>query len=204
MPSDPIDITSMTDKYAVTTWTSNEFDFTAPSGQVCRLRKLDPLSLIEEGILGQLDFVTSVVMNEHIPNAQMSTAQRIKAEREKSNKTDEQIAEEVSDASYKAMMEDPKKIGKLRDVVDRVACQAVAIPKVHPLPKGTEEDPRVDGLIYTDMISFGDKMAIFNAVMKGVKMLEQFREGSGEPVGPVASQPSVSRPAKRRTGVAKK
>lgn len=178
-------------------WASNEYDFQCPSGSWCRLQKIDPLMLIEDGLISQLDFITSVVVNEHVANAEMSTAQRVKAQRAQNGKTPAEIEAEVSEKAFSSMMEDPSKIGNLRQILDKVALKAVVIPVVHPAPKS--RDQREDGLVYTDMITFEDKMAIFNSVMQGVKALEQFREVPGETVGNVASEPDVQPVAKRRT-----
>jgi hypothetical protein len=177
-------------------WGSNEYDFKTPSGAWCRLQKLDPLSLIERGLLGRLDFISSVVLGEHIPNAEMSTAQRVKAQRAIADKTPEELAAEVESNSLKELMENPQRISQLREVLDEVAIQAVVQPRVHPVPKTA--DQREASLVYTDMISFGDKMAIFNSIMAGVNSLQQFREVPREVVGDVAPESGVRKPAQRR------
>lgn len=179
-----------------TTWTNRDFDFTTPSGSLCRLRKMDPLELVEAGLLEKLDFVTTVVSTVHIPNAKQSPAQRAKAQRAKAEKTEEEIERELTRKALDEVSKDPSKVGNLRRVLDEVACRVVVAPSVHPAPRRAAD--REDGLIYADMIPFNDKMAIFNAVMKGVKTAEQFREESGEPLGDVASEPSVSDAPKRR------
>jgi hypothetical protein len=173
-------------------WGDNEFDLQCPSGAWCRVQKLDPLFLVEEGLLQKLDFVTSVVMGEHVKNAEMSTAQRVKKQREEK----ERALTLVKDSDLSSIMDDPSKISNLRVVLDAVAIRAVVRPTLHPAPK--TEDQREAGLIYVDKLEFGDKMAIFSSVMKGVNALAQFREVPGEVVGDLASEPSVRTTTKPR------
>lgn len=192
MPSDP---------YAPTAWgQGNEFDFTAPSGQLCRLKKVDPVDLVADGLLGKLDFLTSIVVGEHLAEAQMTPMQRAKANKAKATgkaQTEEQIKEEA----LNSLMSDPRKLKDFSKILNEVVIGVVVKPEIHPVPvvKNNEPAPeREAGLVYVDTVDFNDRVAIFNAVMSGVKNLEPFREEPQESVAVVASKPGVRKPAKRK------
>jgi hypothetical protein len=181
-------------QYAPKSWTNNEFEFTVPSGDKCLLRKLDPLMLVEHGLMDKLDFATSVVMNTHVKNAQRSNVERLKAERAQTEASDA--------AAIRGLMQKPEEISKFREVMDLVLTLAVVAPEMHLPPDNG--DARNDGWFYTDRVPFNDKMAIFNKVMEGTRVVEQFREGSEEVVGAVAPEPGVRPTTKSGTAPARK
>lgn len=189
-------------KYAPKSWASNEFEFDLPSGDQCLLRKLDPLSLGEHGLLEKLDFATSVVMNTHAKNASMSKVERIKRDRARREAKEAGLDpdEAISEADGASLMEIAKSAENsksFREVLDQMLILGVVAPEMHLPPEDPKEE-RDDERYYTDAVPFPDKMAVFNELMKGVKATEQFREGSEETVGDVAPKPSV-RPAAKRT-----
>ena len=189
-------------KYAPTKWgTSNEFDFECPSGQVCRLRRIDPVDLAATGLLSKLDWLTATVLNEHIPNGRKTAAQKAKESKANVGKSKQEVEEELRAKAYKGLLDNPDRLAKFKSTVDDVLILAVVEPPLALPPQPTNEDPspsREEGQVYTDTIDFNDKMAIFNLATKGVSELEPFREGSEEPVVPVASVESIQQPTKRR------
>lgn len=195
-------------EYAPTTWGTRDFDFITPSGQKCLLRKMDPMDLIQMGLMDKLDFATGVVMNQHVKNSQMSNVERIKRERArreaKAKGEDPNAAEQevFSDEAWESVIKDPSKLINFKEILDEVLTISVVAPKMVIAPKN--DDDRVDGVFYTDTVPFNDKVAVFNVLMKGVKVVEQFRDGSEENVGAVAPKSGVRPAAKRRTPASRK
>ena len=201
MPSE--NNTQMTeDKYAPTAWGGgNEFDFTTPSGQLCRLRRMDPVALLGEGLLDKLDFLTSMVVSDHLPNAKKTALERAKEAKAKvgtAGMTEEEKEAEKNSKVMEEIFQDPKRMQELVKTLDKVLVAVTIKPEILAIPEVFENN-RVEGAIYTDHIDFNDKMAIFNRMMKGVKDLESFREDAVESVGSVARSASVSKPTKRIT-----
>lgn len=183
------------EEYEPTTWGSNEFDHRVPSGQKIRVRKLDPMILMAEGLLGDLDFLTSIVTNTHIPNGEKTAIQRAKEAKAKVGTAGQPKEEPDPNKIMKDLFSSPEKMKNFTNSLNRVLMTAVVAPKVWPLPEGEEE--RVKGRVYIDSVDFNDKVSVFTAVTKGVTDLEQFRTGSEEPVGSVAHGADVSKSAKR-------
>jgi len=187
------------DKYAPKSWAEAEYDFTLPSGDVCLLRKIDPFVLAEHGLLDKLDFATSVVMNTHAKNANLTPVERVKRDRAKreaqaQGKDPAEIVEEET-RTIADIAKNAENSAAFREVMNQMMVVGVAKPEMHlPPEKGY---PRVPGRFYTDAVPFSDKMAVFNELMKGVRATEQFREGSEEAVGVVAPEPGVQPAAKR-------
>jgi hypothetical protein len=188
-------------QYAPSAWGQRDFEFELPSGDKCLLRKVDPMQLIGAGILDKLDFATNVVMGTHVKNAQMSNVERIKRERAKREakargEDPAKAAQEVDDmAALQSLKSNPEQLAGFQDVLDQMLLLGVVAPKMVEAPE--DDDDRVDGVFYTDTVPFNDKLAIFNKLMAGVKVVEQFRDGAKEAVGDVAPEPSV-RPAAKR------
>lgn len=185
-------------QYAPKSWAEVEYEFELPSGDKCLLRKLDPLSLGEHGLLDKLDFATSVVMNTHAKNASMSNVERIKRDRAKreAKARGEEYVEPADEISLMEIAKSAENSKAFRDVMDRMLVLGVAAPEMHLPPEDPDEE-RDDAWFYVDAVPFGDKMAVFNKLMEGVRTVEQFREGPEETVGDVAPKPSV-RPAAKR------
>lgn len=181
------------DPYAPSSWASSTYEFTLPSGDKCLLRKIDPLTLAEAGLMDKLDFATSVVMNTHAKNANMTTVERVKRDRAK--RAGQDPDEDADRATMQAIMRNAENSRAFREVLDQMMVVGVAAPKMH-IPPDNEDDKEY-GKFYTDGPPFADKMAVFNELMKGVRATEQFREGPEEGLGDVAPKPSVRKPAER-------
>lgn len=183
----------MSQNYAPAAWGSRDFEFEIPSGGTCLLRKMDPLALIETGLMDKLDFATNVVMNTHVKNAGRSKIEQVKADRAK--REGKPPPAEDDTVALQTLIDNPDQLLAFRDVLDQVLLLGVVAPKMH-LPPEDDAD-RVDGVFYTDSVPFNDKLAVFNKLMEGVRVIEQFRSGSEEVVGDVASQPVVRAAPKR-------
>lgn len=190
-----------TDKYAATTWGApREFDFQTPSGQVCRLRRMDPTDLIAAGLLDNLDFLTAEVLNNHIPRGRKTAVEKAKEKKAsvgKPEKTEEELKTELMQKAYSELLRDPNKFDNFKQTLNKVVVLTVVAPEIQAPPE--DEEDREEGVIYADSITFEDRMAIFNKATEGASKLEQFREESGEAVGAVVSEPGVRKSAKRRS-----
>jgi hypothetical protein len=157
------------DPYAPTEWGQpTEQDFRCPSGQLCRVRRVDMMDLLGGGLLNNLDFVTKIVNEEHVPNAAVGPKAR--------------EAKALSALSGSG----PKEMEEFRKAIDGVVLRVVVKPSLWPIPP--EGEARVDGCVYVDSIAFTDKVEIFNWAVSGkgnVKEIQQFREDANESVGTV-------------------
>jgi hypothetical protein len=186
-------------QYAPAAWGSPEYDFELPSGDKCLLRRLDPLVLTEYDLVDKLDFVTSIVENKHVANANMSNVERIKRDRAR---REGKVPEEVDTPTVLSAMRGAENSRNFREVLNQVLVLGVVAPKLSMPPAPGEE--RVKGLVYVDGIPFTDKMAVFNELMSGVRTAGQFRGESEENVGDVAPKPNVRSTTKRPSGTRKR
>lgn len=155
------------DPYAPTAWGQpTEQDFTCPSGQLCRVRRVDIMDLLGGGLLNNLDFVTKIVQDEHIPNANPGP------------KAAEENAVRALAASG------PEQMAEFKKSIDSVVLRVVVKPSLWPVPD--EGEPRVDGCVYVDSVAFTDKVQIFNWAVSGGKNateIQQFRPEADQSVG---------------------
>lgn len=148
---------------AAEVWGSSEYDFVCPSGAMCRMRKLMPETLLEEGILDRI---------ATLPGYAAEVVEKAEGAPPKSGAMD--------------AMPDKEEMKAVKDILEIVVPLVVVEPRVYPVPttddpNGTP-DPRVPGRIYTDSIELMDRVAIMERAVQGVKKLEPFRAGSGQPV----------------------
>jgi hypothetical protein len=163
------------DPYAPTTWGQFQ-DFTCPSGQRCALRPLDLNQLLAMGILEDINALTGIVETDVIRPAQG-----------------------MPPLDSKRLLRDGKRVGQIMTLIDQIVTTVVARPA---LALATDEDgkkipeaDRIVGVVYVDSVVLGDRIAIFNESLKGVKDLESFRAAAAEPGGSVAGQQSGQLPS---------
>ncbi len=142
------------DPYAVTAWGQTEYDFVTPSGQRCRLRKLDPAELAEAGILDKVTRLPGV------------TAGLV----EKSS------GQPPAPEPDPEAMPDKETIRALVDLVNVLVPMVVVKPSVAPIPENDEE--RVQGVVYVDSIEITDRIAIMERSLQGLAKLDSFRKQS--------------------------
>lgn len=170
------------DKYAPTAWGnsgSGLTDLECPSGQTCLVRRPGVEGLVREGVLHNLDTLTSLVQTEHID--------RVSGKKVQQPRDDEQI--------MKDLLDNPAKMDSAFHMVDRVVCAVVVKPEVEMAPN----DPtrRRPGMVYTDMIELEDKLFILNFAVGGSRDLERFREDTNRYVAAVDDGGQVPRASKR-------
>lgn len=155
------------DPYAVTSWGETEYDFITPSGQRCRMKKLRPEELLETGLL---DRVT------RLPGF-----------------AEEQIEKAEGQPPKAAALPSKEDIKSLIQVLNELLPLVIVKPHVRSVPPPGQE--RVAGVVYTDMIELGDRMAIMERAMTGVKKLDNFREQPGGAVSGVVDEPGHAMPS---------
>lgn len=166
-PADSAMANPHADPYAPKQWGQLQ-DFTCPSGQRCALRPLDLNELLQLGLLEKLNMLTGTT-EEVVRTAQGQPP-----------------------VNVQKILEDPKQVVTLMEVIDKTLVTVVAKPA---LLSATDEngkipfDKRVPGAVYVDSVGVADRMAIFQHVMRGVEEMQPFREGPSEPGRSVASQP---------------
>lgn len=151
------------DPYAPTAWSAEiEEDFKCPSGQLCRVRKVDIVDLLGGGLLNKLDVFTAVA-NENTPDAKKEKAAKTAAE----------------------ALSSKEGVDNFRQVMNSVVRRVVVKPELWADPAPGEE--RVEGCIYVSSVSFNDRTAIFNWAVTGQKTeeIKRFRDEAVEPVGTV-------------------
>lgn len=137
-----------TDKYAATSWGGAEYDFTTPSGQLCRLRRLPLEELAKTGVLDRVTRLPGLTA-ELVTKAQGLPP------------------------SAEAELPPVEHIEAIGEVVNAIVPIVVVEPKVYAIPPEGEE--RVNGLIYVDSIDFVDRVAIMNRVIGPLAKLDNFR-----------------------------
>jgi hypothetical protein len=138
------------DPYAPQVWGSNEYDFTCPSGQLCRLQKVDVAKLAESGIL---DRVT------RLPGLAAALVEKSSG------------LPPAPDA-----MPDKDTIAAVMEVLLLLLPQVVVKPEIFEIPPDGEE--RVEGRIYVDSIDTLDQIAIMEKVMAPLAKMDAFRKQS--------------------------
>lgn len=140
------------DPYAVTTWGETEYDFKVPSGQTCRMRKLQPEEMIATGILDQMTKLPGIVQ-EQIDKAEGAPPVKVSVE-----------------------SVDTNQITSLLEVLNKLIPLVVAIPQVWPNPG--EYETRVPGRVYVGDIELADRIAIMERATGGVNKFDNFREAA--------------------------
>lgn len=154
------------DPYAATSWGKPvEQDLTCPSGQLCRVRKVDVIDLLGDGMLNNADFLSSIA-NQLTPGSDKKAAGVI--------------------------AENAKNMEGFKEVMRKVVTRIVLKPKLHMPPE--DDNDRVDGLVYIDTVNLTDQIHIFNWAITGkeAEELQQFRQPTGQSVGDVETIPVVS------------
>lgn len=160
---------------------------TTPTGSECEAERKGLRGLVEAGVLGESDTLTSLVDSKHI--------RRVRGGK----------GPDGDEIDIQSLMSDPDSLGKVLMIVDRAIPVIVLNPKVvmhfTDQPDGTTvripENERDESSVYTDQIALEDKMFLFNWAVGGSPDLERFHVESGGSVATVADVSSVSRPAKR-------
>jgi hypothetical protein len=174
-------------------------DLTLPSGNVARVKQLDPTAFMSSGIIP--DPLSAIIT--------------------KAINTKKGLPPKLADD----LMKDPAMLSTTLEMFDRVLVHCVVEPPidmpppcavevegqtcglyanqdVHKTPTRSghhryEEGERDPDVLYADTVEMDDKMFIFNWVLGGTRDLEQFREQLQGGMGVVPNGQDVQRPAKR-------
>lgn len=147
--------TESADRYAPTAWGTFDQEFNVPSGQLCRVRKLDFADVMGSGLMDKLNTLQGVVDKNVRKGEGQPPVDPMK------------------------MMTDRRTAVQFASLLNQVTCLVVTEPHVEMPPE--KKDQRVDGVIYADTVGLADKMAIFQFAMGDLGKLESFRSGADEP-----------------------
>lgn len=161
------------DPYQVTAWGTNEYDFTAPSGQRCRMRNLDEQMLLEAGILEQVTRLPGLVQQGPVRQGQGKPP--------------------APDVDMEALLKQPDKLADMMGVINTLVATVVVKPVVRV--QVTDEAPLLPGQVLARSINLGDRMAIMERAMGGVMKLDAFRPGSEGTSERVDTESGASLPA---------
>ena len=143
------DETPTADRYAATSWGTYDSEFEVPSGQLCRVRKLDFADVMASGLMDKLNTLQGVV-DKNIRKG-----------------------EGQPPVDPMRMMQDRRTAIQFASLLNQVTCMVVTAPHVEMPPENQKD--RVDGAIYADTVGLADKMAIFQYAMGDLGKLESFR-----------------------------
>jgi hypothetical protein len=179
MPSEDFSPNSV---WASTDASGSEHELTTPTGQTCRARKMSIESMIAAGLLVEADAITAAV-SKHM----------VKAKSRKKGPTPPKNAEPAIDVP--SLMKDPKAIGDLVSMLDKIIPHVVVSPIVKPhwkeqtvgkttVRKMLTEEDRKDILdehpdkvvVFTDQIGLEDKMWLFDWSAGGLGTMLAFRK----------------------------
>lgn len=173
-------------RYAATSWGGSPFtELTMPSGQLCLVRKLQPMDLANGQLLGSSDILAEIV------NGQIEGAKSVGPRDHLKSKAVRE--EEVRTRVIESLSETVKSTGGMESMIDNVVIKAVVEPQIHPAPE--EYSDRHEGVVYVDTVSFSDKMKIFNWVMGGLDQAKSFRGETADDVAALEDGGSVLNPS---------
>jgi hypothetical protein len=147
-------------RYSPTSWGSSEFDFVTPSGQMCRLRKIPEIELLEAGILDKIT---------RLPGLAQQLVDRASG-----------IAP-TPEMDLKVISENRETLEALLEIVDKLTVLAVIKPTIHAVPVADETGEikgRNPDWIYIDSVDLMDRIAIMNRSLAGLKAMDSFRNQS--------------------------
>jgi hypothetical protein len=154
------------DKYAPTAWGQVVEDIEVPSGQTCQVRRPGVQGLMAAGVLDDVDFLSTIVSEEHIKRVEGRPT--------------------VDSTAF----EDPTALKKAMHTIDSVVCYVVLQPKltISSYEKNGEilyisPEERDDDTLYAESVDLEDKMFIFNYALGGSRDLERFRTELDEAMG---------------------
>lgn len=160
-----------TNKYAPTSWGDTAFDFECPSGQLCRMQKVDVDALLRTGLMGKLDSLSGIVEGL-IPKPGKAPKQ-----------------EDAMEIAKKLSTRSAEDLAQLTGLVNVIVQEAVIEPKLSEFVNCGEDE------IYVGRVSFGDRMAIFNKALEDTANLQQFRGVGTESLDSVVNVAGVSHQA---------
>jgi len=159
------------DPYAPTVWGQEvikEFTFTLPSGQKILMTKLDPIDMIANDLVDDMDYFSKKLFPQSLDRAGNPIEQ----------------PEEEKNPGLWSMIKDPEKRDIFFKLINKMAVAGVLKPAL-----SLEKD--VDGKIFVENIPFEDRMAIFTKLQEPMTKVGSFRQEPPTSVEPVESVESV-------------
>lgn len=179
-------------------------DLVLPTGETVLVRRPGVTGLMQAGILGDLDVLTSLVDKKHVKPHTTGKGRQPKAK----TKT-----EEVAD-----ILKNPEQLEAVRRVCLKVVAYVVVRPTVRlhftevpdprdgkriymDIPQGERDlapslEYPEDPVVYTDAVDFEDAMFMLNYAVGGTSDLQSFRGQLGESMASLESLQDVSGSAK--------
>lgn len=154
--TNPAQPSSPQDPYAPTSWGTDLYDFRAPSGQLCQMRKLKPEALVGTDLLDKITRLPAFA-DEAIRQAegQPPTADKMPSK--------EDLAALIS---------------VLDELLPMVVVQPTLWPNPDPKAEKEEDRERVSGRVYVSDVDLVDRVAIMEKAMEGVAKMDNFRKES--------------------------
>lgn len=179
-------------------------DLQCPSGEICLVRRPGLQALMQAGVLGEIDSLTSIVDTKHVAP-------------QKARKQGKKAADTTSDLA--ALSKDPDALAAVQRVTCKIMSAVVVRPTVRlhfretgqmdakgkPVYEDIPQEERdlspstehpEDPVLFTDQIDFGDAMFIFQYAVGGTGDLASFRKQFDESLASVESLQNVPMPAK--------
>jgi hypothetical protein len=148
-PSPVLSAEPEADKYAVTTWGESEYDFRVPSGQLCRMKKIQPQELAGTGLLDRITRLPGLA--------------------------EEQVRKAEGQPPTPAMPE-AEQLKTMVSLLEELLPLVVVKPKLHPNPLNGED--KVPGRVYVSDVDLADQIAIMERAVGGVAKMDNFRQQS--------------------------
>lgn len=163
--------------------TGTIMDLELPSGNVCRVKRVDMPTLLASGAF---------------PDSMMAMV----TEKVESATGGETRAKPLDNMDAAALMKSPEKLDLLFSSVDKIVPLVVVEPKVlnHRIEENgvirelsdeerqALEDEYEEGIVWTDEVDIQDKMHIFQFVVGGSRSVEGFRSGLQSAVADISAQ----------------
>lgn len=161
-------------------------EITLPSGQTCKVKRPGLEGLMFSGQLLQLDTLTSLVDRQHIRRVKGGPAG-----------DGEQI-------DAQSLMKDPDSLKRILKLADSLLPQIVVEPQVviHWTTDIRGEDVNIPlesrdpNLVYSDYVTYEDKMFLLQYALGGSRDVARFRQESQAVMGGVVTREGVSRTTK--------
>lgn len=161
-------------------------EITLPSGQTCKVKRPGLEGLMFSGQLLQLDTLTSLVDRQHIRKVKGGPAG-----------DGEQI-------DAQSLMKDPDSLKRILKLADSLLPQIVVEPQVvihwttdiHGEDVNLPLESRDPNLVYSDYVTYEDKMFLLQYALGGSRDVARFRQESQVALGGVVTREGVSRTTK--------
>lgn len=182
----------MPGQYEATAWGQPlTVELVCPSGQKCLVRKIGMEDIVELNIMDDVDFLGGIVSG----HADKAAGKKPQDRQSKKPTKAQQAAQEEKE--LREMIADKARFMKMVQVMDRLVAHTVVAPEIETCWVENKDgsfdklsyDERKNGVIYSDSVSLGDKMYIFDYCFEGVNKTKRFRDESGQAVEDLGDEP---------------